>query len=78
MAAWSSGRVALVGDAGYCASPLSGMGTSLALVGAYVLAGEVRVGHPRDRDGDEVHAALAVPADRGAEMVHHRRGDRPP
>lgn len=36
------GRVALVGDAGYCASPLSGMGTSLALVGAYVLAGELR------------------------------------
>ncbi|OBK11233.1 FAD-dependent monooxygenase [Mycobacterium asiaticum] len=38
---WSAGRVALVGDAGYCASPLSGMGTSLALVGAYVLAGEL-------------------------------------
>ncbi|HEX2284693.1 MAG TPA: FAD-dependent monooxygenase, partial [Mycobacterium sp.] len=32
MPSWSSGRVALVGDAGYCASPLSGMGTSLALV----------------------------------------------
>lgn len=31
-------RVALVGDAGYCPSPLSGQGTSLALVGAYVLA----------------------------------------
>ncbi len=34
MPTWASGRVALVGDAGYCASPLSGMGTSLALVGA--------------------------------------------
>src|SRR5579875_215440 len=41
MDAWSAGRVTLVGDAGYCASPLSGMGTSLALVGAYVLAGEL-------------------------------------
>jgi 2-polyprenyl-6-methoxyphenol hydroxylase-like FAD-dependent oxidoreductase len=41
MSAWASGRVALVGDAGYCASPLSGMGTSLALVGAYILAGEL-------------------------------------
>ena len=30
----SQGRVTLAGDAGYCASPLSGMGTSLALVGA--------------------------------------------
>jgi 2-polyprenyl-6-methoxyphenol hydroxylase-like FAD-dependent oxidoreductase len=38
---WSTGRVALVGDAGYCASPLSGQGTSLALVGAYVLAEEL-------------------------------------
>lgn len=38
---WSSGRVTLVGDAGYCASPLSGMGTALALVGAYLLAGEL-------------------------------------
>ncbi|TCO65095.1 FAD-dependent monooxygenase [Actinocrispum wychmicini] len=38
---FTHGRVALLGDAGYCASPLSGMGTSLALVGAYVLAGEL-------------------------------------
>jgi 2-polyprenyl-6-methoxyphenol hydroxylase-like FAD-dependent oxidoreductase len=38
---FTNGRVALVGDAGYCASPMSGMGTSLALVGAYVLAGEL-------------------------------------
>jgi 2-polyprenyl-6-methoxyphenol hydroxylase-like FAD-dependent oxidoreductase len=38
---WSKGRIALVGDAAYCASPISGMGTSLALVGAYVLAGEL-------------------------------------
>lgn len=38
---WHRGRVALLGDAAYCASPLSGMGTSLALVGAYVLAGEL-------------------------------------
>jgi 2-polyprenyl-6-methoxyphenol hydroxylase-like FAD-dependent oxidoreductase len=38
---WSQGRVALAGDAGYCASPMSGQGTSLALIGAYVLAGEL-------------------------------------
>lgn len=41
MDAWTTGRVALLGDAGYCGSPLTGMGTSLALVGAYVLAGEL-------------------------------------
>lgn len=38
---WSLGRVALIGDAAHCASPLSGQGTSLALVGAYVLAEEL-------------------------------------
>jgi 2-polyprenyl-6-methoxyphenol hydroxylase-like FAD-dependent oxidoreductase len=38
---WSRGRVGLLGDAGYCPSPLSGQGTSLALVGAYVLAEEL-------------------------------------
>ncbi len=35
---WSTGRIALLGDAGYGASPASGQGTSLSLVGAYVLA----------------------------------------
>jgi 2-polyprenyl-6-methoxyphenol hydroxylase-like FAD-dependent oxidoreductase len=38
---WSRGRVALVGDAAWCPSPMAGVGTSLALVGAYVLAGEL-------------------------------------
>ncbi|MET7328531.1 FAD-dependent monooxygenase [Nonomuraea sp. NPDC005650] len=38
---WSRGRVVLLGDAACCASPLSGMGTGLAMVSAYVLAGEL-------------------------------------
>jgi len=42
MPIWSSGRVALIGDAAYCPSPISGMGTSVALCGAYVLAGELK------------------------------------
>jgi len=36
------GRVALLGDAGYAPSPASGQGTSMALVGAYILAGELK------------------------------------
>ena len=35
---WSTGRIGLVGDAAYGPSPASGQGTSLGLVGAYVLA----------------------------------------
>lgn len=38
---WSSGRVVLLGDAAWCATPISGMGASLALTGAYLLAGEI-------------------------------------
>ncbi|MGW2822674.1 FAD-dependent monooxygenase [Streptomyces sp. NPDC001443] len=41
MTSWSNGRVALVGDAAWCASPASGAGAELALVGAYRLAGEL-------------------------------------
>ncbi len=42
MDSWSRGRVVLLGDAGYCGSPMSGQGTSMAMVGAYVLAGELK------------------------------------
>jgi 2-polyprenyl-6-methoxyphenol hydroxylase-like FAD-dependent oxidoreductase len=38
---YSHGRVCLIGDAAWCASPRSGMGTSLAVLGAYVLAHEL-------------------------------------
>jgi 2-polyprenyl-6-methoxyphenol hydroxylase-like FAD-dependent oxidoreductase len=38
---WHRGRVGLIGDAAFSASPMSGAGTGLALVGAYLLAGEL-------------------------------------
>jgi len=41
MDSWSRGRVTLVGDAGYCPGPAVGGSTSLAVLGAYVLAGEL-------------------------------------
>jgi 2-polyprenyl-6-methoxyphenol hydroxylase-like FAD-dependent oxidoreductase len=50
---WWAGRAALIGDAGYCPSPLSGQGTSLALVGAYLLAEQLQA-----HNGDH-HAAFA-------------------
>jgi 2-polyprenyl-6-methoxyphenol hydroxylase-like FAD-dependent oxidoreductase len=42
MDAWARGRVALVGDAAFCASLLAGQGSALAMVAAYVLAGELK------------------------------------
>jgi len=48
---WSKGRISLVGDAAHCASPVSGMGTSMATVGAYILAGELKAS-----DGDHALA----------------------
>ncbi|OON82840.1 FAD-dependent monooxygenase [Streptomyces tsukubensis] len=41
MPAWSTGRVALVGDAAHATSFMSGQGSSVSMVGAYVLAGEL-------------------------------------
>lgn len=54
MQSWSSGRVTLVGDAGYCPGPAVGGGTALAVIGAYVLAAELRAA-----GGD---AAVAFPS----------------
>ena len=50
MEAWSRSRVTLVGDAAYCPSALTGMGTTSGIVGAYILAGEI--GRHCGRSGD--------------------------
>jgi 2-polyprenyl-6-methoxyphenol hydroxylase-like FAD-dependent oxidoreductase len=47
MPCWSRGRVALVGDAGYCVSPLAGFGGSMAIIGAGRLAAALEM-HPGD------------------------------
>jgi 2-polyprenyl-6-methoxyphenol hydroxylase-like FAD-dependent oxidoreductase len=52
MGAWSSGRITLIGDAGYAAGP-GGNGTGNAVVAAYVLAGELA------RAGGDHRAAFA-------------------
>ncbi|MGH3523984.1 MAG: FAD-dependent monooxygenase, partial [Mycobacterium sp.] len=64
---WSRGRVTLVGDAGYCPGPAVGGSTSLAVVGAYVLAGELA-----RADGDHV-AAFAAYEKQMREPVRHSR-----
>ncbi|WP_176968987.1 FAD-dependent monooxygenase [Amycolatopsis xylanica] len=54
MPAWHDGRVVLVGDSAWCASPLSGLGTALALRGAEELASALR------ETGNRLPAALAA------------------
>jgi len=41
MSSWSQGRIALIGDAAFCVSLLAGQGSALAMISAYVLAGEL-------------------------------------
>lgn len=53
---WSKGHFVLLGDAAYCPTPLTRSGCALALVGAYVLAGEIA------RHADHAHAFAAYEA----------------
>ncbi|MCS0603747.1 FAD-dependent monooxygenase [Streptomyces sp. LP11] len=55
---WSDGRVVLLGDSAWCASPLSGLGTALALRGAAELATALRAAGAPDDTG-RLPAALA-------------------
>jgi 2-polyprenyl-6-methoxyphenol hydroxylase-like FAD-dependent oxidoreductase len=52
MPVWSKGRVVLVGDAGYCVSPVAGMGGSMAIIGA------ARVADALQRHGVDYESAF--------------------
>ncbi|MET8849783.1 FAD-dependent monooxygenase [Amycolatopsis sp. NPDC004625] len=64
---WSRGRVTLVGDAGYCPGPAVGGSTSLAVLGAYALAGELATA-----GGDHTRAFAAYEKEMG-ELVARSR-----
>jgi len=55
---WSRGRVALVGDAAFCVSLLAGQGSALAMVSAYVMAGELAAAHGQHREAFARYEAL--------------------
>ncbi|MFF8600370.1 FAD-dependent monooxygenase [Streptomyces sp. NPDC015232] len=61
MPSWSNGRVTLLGDAAWCASPASGAGAELALVGAHRLAAEL----------------IARPDDHGTALARYRSAHAP-
>lgn len=72
MPSWTKGNVALLGDAAHCAALLSGMGTSLAMIGAEQLASAWTV-----TDGDlaraseAFHAGLRPYVDKAQESVDY-------
>ncbi len=67
MPRWSNGRVALTGDAAWCATPIAGYGTTLAVTGAYVLAQEL-IRQP------DVPAAFAAYEQQMRPMVENAQG----
>lgn len=71
MKSWTKGHVAVVGDAGHCAALLSGMGTSLAMLAAELLA---KTWTEADRDldaaSDSYHNQLRPYVDKAQEFVH--------
>jgi len=54
MTKWSNSRVICLGDTAYAPTPLTGMGTTLAITGAYILAGELN----KLREGEHPAAAF--------------------
>jgi 2-polyprenyl-6-methoxyphenol hydroxylase-like FAD-dependent oxidoreductase len=61
MDGWSQGRIALVGDAGFCMSLLAGQGSALAMTAAYVLAGELATSPGRPQEAFRRYEARLRP-----------------
>jgi 2-polyprenyl-6-methoxyphenol hydroxylase-like FAD-dependent oxidoreductase len=71
MDSWTKGRITLVGDAGYSPGPAVGGGTSVAMVGAYVLAQEL------GRAGRNYQTGLRAYEDRMRELAAKARSIGP-
>lgn len=66
---WSSGRVVLLGDAAWCAGP-GGSGTGLAMLGAFILAAELKAnGGDHRRAFERYEAALRKGATAGQKQA---------
>ncbi|GAA3342653.1 FAD-dependent monooxygenase [Amorphoplanes nipponensis] len=76
---YSAGRVVLLGDAAHCPSPAAGQGTSMALVGAYLLAGELAAAVGDHRAAfDRYEARLRPYAERNLAFGVKMAGDMVP
>lgn len=75
---WSAGRVVLLGDAAHCPAPSSGQGTSLALVGAYVLAGELAAAGGHEEAFRRYETVMRPYVDRNLSLGRKMAGDMVP
>ncbi|MEV8506047.1 FAD-dependent monooxygenase [Actinoplanes sp. NPDC051475] len=75
---WSAGRVVLLGDAAHCPAPSSGQGTSLALVGAYVLAGELAAAGGHEEALRRYEAVMRPYVERNLSLGRKMAGDMVP
>ena len=66
---WTRGRVALVGDAGYSPGQAVGGGTSLAIIGAYVLASELVKADGDHRRGFAAYQRALGPVVRQSRLI---------
>jgi 2-polyprenyl-6-methoxyphenol hydroxylase-like FAD-dependent oxidoreductase len=69
MESWTRGRVALVGDAGYSPGAAVGGGTSLAVIGAYVLASELAAASRDHVRGLAAYEEVLRPAVRQSQRI---------
>ena len=69
MDSWTRGRATLVGDAGYSPGPAVGGGTSLAVVGAYVLASELAAAGGDYTGGLAAYESALLPAVRQSQRI---------
>ncbi len=72
MNSWTQGRIALIGDAASCPSLLAGQGSSLAMMAAYVLAGELSRPDREAGDAFRAYEALVKPFMDGKQRAAER------
>jgi 2-polyprenyl-6-methoxyphenol hydroxylase-like FAD-dependent oxidoreductase len=58
---WSNGRIALLGDACGCLTPIAGQGSHMAMAGAYVLASELERHNGKHREAFNAYEKFLKP-----------------
>lgn len=74
MPKWYKGRICLLGDAAYCPTPASGVGASMALAGAYVLAKYLAESDSHEKAFADYEAYLRPTINKAQKMARSQAG----